>query len=91
MFNSLYVRNRYHIMYQINKNKFSDLELKQKLLDTNDEELVNHCNNQEWGVYNGKGENKLGKILMKIRKELKDGESDKSKPDTEEKSETKEE
>ena len=50
-------------------------ELKQKLLDTKDELLVegNTWGDKYWGVdlKTGIGENKLGKILMSIREELK--------------------
>lgn len=47
-------------------------ELAQRLLATGDEELVegNTWRDRVWGVYNGKGENHLGKLLMKIRGEL---------------------
>jgi len=68
-----------NVMYEINKIKFSNHELMQKLLATGNEELINNCNDQEWGVHDGKGSNKLGKILMKIRKELKDGQTAESK------------
>ena len=41
---------------------------------TGDEELVegNPWGDRYWGVCNGSGKNKLGKLLMKIRKELQD-------------------
>lgn len=61
------------IMYDICMAKFTqNLDLKQKLLDTKNEELVegNDWGDCYWGKCNGKGENKLGKILMTIRKEL---------------------
>ena len=49
-------------------------ELKKKLIDTGDATLIegNTWNDTFWGVCNGVGENNLGKILMKIREELKD-------------------
>ena len=49
-------------------------DLRQRLLDTGDQELVegNTWNDTYWGVCRGRGENMLGKILMKIRKELRD-------------------
>jgi ribA/ribD-fused uncharacterized protein len=63
------------VMYVILQKKFSENEdLKQKLLDTGDIELVegNNWHDYYWGVCNGKGQNNLGKILMLIRKELKE-------------------
>lgn len=62
------------IMYEICKNKFLQNEdLKIKLLNTGDEYLEegNTWNDREWGVCNNIGKNKLGKILMRIRGELK--------------------
>ena len=49
-------------------------ELKEKLLATENEELVegNTWHDTYWGVCNRRGKNKLGKILMRIREELRD-------------------
>jgi hypothetical protein len=60
------------VMYACLKSKFSDPALKQKLLDTGDAELEegNWWNDTYWGICNGVGENHLGKLLMKLRKEL---------------------
>ena len=46
-----------------------DTKLGQKLIDTGDVLLVegNYWNDTFWGVCRGKGENNLGKLLMKIR------------------------
>jgi ribA/ribD-fused uncharacterized protein len=54
--------------------KFSDPELAEKLLDTGDEELIegNWWGDTYWGVCNGVGKNKLGKLLMQVREELAD-------------------
>jgi ribA/ribD-fused uncharacterized protein len=63
------------VMYQIVKNKFTrNADLKQKLLNTGDAELVegNIWGDTYWGVCKGKGQNKLGKILMRVRKETKE-------------------
>ena len=63
------------IMYEIVYNKFSQDEImKQKLLSTNDEYLEegNSWHDYYWGVCNGRGKNKLGKILMKVREELRE-------------------
>lgn len=65
------------IMYEIVKNKFRNSKLRQLLLETKDEELVegNWWHDEFWGadINTGKGKNKLGKILMKVREELKNG------------------
>lgn len=48
-------------------------DLKQKLLDTGDLYLeeTNCWKDTFWGVYKGTGKNNLGKILMKVRNEIK--------------------
>lgn len=58
-----------HWMSTVLLAKFSDMELRQKLLDTGTQELVedNHWNDTYWGRCNGVGENHLGQILMRIR------------------------
>lgn len=66
------VKNR--IMYEICLAKFvQNKELREALLSTKDEELVegNTWNDTYWGVCNGKGLNMLGKILMRVRSELR--------------------
>ena len=58
------------IMTEIVSQKFlQHPHLIEMLLQTGDEELVegNKWNDRFWGVCKGKGENNLGKILMKIR------------------------
>lgn len=49
-------------------------ELKKKLIDTGDVDLIegNDWGDTFWGQVDGKGENKLGKLLMKIRLEYTD-------------------
>lgn len=62
------------IMYQVIKEKFEqNKDLKQKLIATGDEYLEegNTWNDTYWGVCRGRGKNMLGKILMKVRLELK--------------------
>ncbi len=53
--------------------KFQNPDLAAKLIATGDEELIegNTWGDRIWGVCNGEGENRLGKLLMKIRDELK--------------------
>jgi ribA/ribD-fused uncharacterized protein len=62
------------IMYEIVKEKFLQHgELARKLMATGDEELVevNTWGDRYWGQDPlGKGQNKLGKILMRVRNEL---------------------
>lgn len=63
---------KYDVMYRICKEKFyQNTDLLAKLIATNDAELIegNDWNDTIWGVCNGVGENRLGKILMKIRDE----------------------
>ena len=63
------------IMFDIVLSKFaSNPVLKNLLLATNNEELIegNNWNDTYWGVCNGEGQNKLGKILMKVRSLLKE-------------------
>ena len=60
-------------MYLICMNKFlQNPKLEELLLATGEEELVegNHWHDTFWGVCNGVGENKLGKILMMVRAHL---------------------
>lgn len=61
-------------MYKFVKAKFEQNNLlRKKLLDTGSEELVegNWWGDVFWGICNGKGQNHLGKILMRVRDELK--------------------
>lgn len=65
-----------HYMKKIVLDKFSrNPELKEKLLATGNAELIegNFWNDTFWGVdlKTGVGENHLGKILMEVRKELR--------------------
>jgi ribA/ribD-fused uncharacterized protein len=61
------------VMYQCVKDKFTrNQDLRQRLIDTDNEELVegNTWNDTYWGVCRGRGKNMLGKILMRVREEL---------------------
>ena len=62
------------IMEHIVRQKFLQNPIHlEKLRETDDAELIegNTWKDAYWGVYKGKGQNNLGKILMKIREELK--------------------
>jgi len=59
------------IMKDLVIKKFDIPELRMKLIETKDEELVE----KNWwndGVCNGVGENNLGKILMEVRNNIRD-------------------
>lgn len=69
-------RVKFDVMEQCVRYKFTyDAELREKLLATGDALLEegNDWGDQIWGVVNGVGENRLGKILMKVRGELRRG------------------
>ena len=62
-----------NVMYEICLAKFKQNEdLKKQLLETGNEPLEegNDWGDMIWGTVNGVGENRLGKILMRIRAEL---------------------
>ena len=54
------------------REKFKDPALRELLLSTEDAVLIegNDWNDKFWGVCRGKGLNHLGRILMKVRKEI---------------------
>lgn len=57
------------VMTNLVQAKFRDTELLSLLLATGDMEIIegNTWNDTFWGVCRGRGENQLGKILMKVR------------------------
>jgi hypothetical protein len=61
------------IMYSLLVEKFSDTNLRLRLLATEDAELVegNDWGDTFWGVCDGVGENYLGQCLMKVRDKLR--------------------
>ena len=65
---------KFNLMKRLLRMKFTIPELKEMLLSTGDEELVegNYWHDTIWGVCDGVGDNRLGKMLMEIRKELKE-------------------
>ena len=64
---------KFMLMKRLLKMKFAIPELKEMLLATGDEELVegNYWHDTIWGVCDGVGENHLGKMLMEIREDLR--------------------
>lgn len=68
------------IMYYIIKQKFSHKKMKELLLNTGDALLIegNVWKDSFWGVYQGEGLNYLGKILMRVRAELKEEDENES-------------
>lgn len=66
--------HKHDIMYYINLMKYTQhATLRVKLRQTGNVYLeeTNTWNDTYWGVCNGKGENRLGHILMRIREELR--------------------
>lgn len=63
---------RVSVMKTLIRKKFTDPDLRAKLLATGDATLIegNTWNDKFWGVCNGVGENQLGKILMEVRAEI---------------------
>ncbi len=62
-----------NVMYEVLKAKFTQHdELKTLLLETEEKILIEHTENDAyWGDGgDGKGKNKLGKLLMKLRTEI---------------------
>ncbi|MBK8269234.1 MAG: NADAR family protein [Planctomycetes bacterium] len=64
---------KFEVMERVVRDKFTrNADLREKLLATGDATLEegNTWGDRVWGVYEGQGENRLGKILMKVRDEL---------------------
>ena len=62
------------VMLELLRLKFQDPGLRNLLLATGDAELVegNTWGDRFWGVYEGEGGNRLGILLMVVRKEIND-------------------
>ena len=76
---SVKIRNNWEnikvkIMFALLTKKFKNPVLRKKLLDTGNAILIegNYWNDTFWGVCNNVGKNMLGKLLMKVRKEIND-------------------
>lgn len=61
------------ILKHILEIKFSDDVLKKKLLDTGSMKILNNntYRDEYYGIYNGKGKNILGKMIMNLRESLR--------------------
>lgn len=61
-----------HVMRDLLRKKFSVHPLREKLIQTYPMQLIegNNWGDTYWGVCNGKGENRLGLLLMEVRDEL---------------------
>lgn len=61
------------VMYKLLQIKFSKPELREKLLGTGNAKLINNVTyfDDFYGVKDGRGMNLLGKLLMKLRDELR--------------------
>lgn len=60
------------VMEDVCRIKFNLPQFKSKLVDTGDMEIIesNHWGDTFWGECDGVGQNKLGKVIMKIRDEI---------------------
>lgn len=65
---------KYNLMLDFVRKKFENPFLRPLLLATEDAELVegNSWNDRVWGVCRGVGQNWLGKILMTVRREIRE-------------------
>jgi ribA/ribD-fused uncharacterized protein len=65
-------KSKMDVMLDLNRQKFKIPALRAMLLATGDRELIegNWWHDTYWGVCDGVGENRLGKILMMVRKEI---------------------
>ncbi len=63
---------RLGIMEEVLRSKFTDPELRRRLVATGSTQLVefNSWRDQFFGVYNGRGQNHLGRLLMELRDEF---------------------
>lgn len=61
------------VMYACLKSKFRNDDMRKKLIATGDAVLIegNNHGDRYWGLVNGEGQNKLGRLLMQIRSEIR--------------------
>ena len=64
-----WTKHKLLVMVELLMQKFKKPELRALLMATEGHELIegNYWGDIYWGVYNGKGKNHLGKLLMSIR------------------------
>lgn len=67
--------HKQRVMEGLLKQKFAHPELRAMLMATEGHDLVegNYWGDTYWGIYNGKGHNHLGKLLMSIRNGIRIG------------------
>lgn len=67
--------HKQRVMEGLLKQKFAHPELRAMLMATEGHDLVegNYWRDTYWGIYNGKGHNHLGKLLMSIRNGIRMG------------------
>ncbi len=77
---------KFDIMLALLKQKFAQTDLRQKLLNTGDSDLIegNTWGDKVWGciLYKGQwiGQNNLGKLLMKVRADIRQQSLDEVRP-----------
>ena len=61
------------VMLEIVRAKFDNAHLRRLLIATGEAELIegNYWGDRFWGVCRGEGENRLGRILMRVRTEIR--------------------
>jgi ribA/ribD-fused uncharacterized protein len=62
------------VMLDLTRQKYTDPELRERLLATGEREIVegNTWGDTFWGVCRGEGRNHLGRILMRVRREIRE-------------------
>lgn len=65
-------REKFRVMNHLLEIKFSDKHLSKRLKETGGAFITheNYWKDTYWGVYNGKGKDMLGKLLMEIREDV---------------------
>eukprot|EP00026_Physarum_polycephalum_P020054 Phypoly_transcript_22398.p1 GENE.Phypoly_transcript_22398~~Phypoly_transcript_22398.p1 ORF type:complete len:202 (+),score=32.48 Phypoly_transcript_22398:2-607(+) len=86
-------KNKRDIMYKVVKAKFSQrLVFRRILLETGDRPIFEHCEDKVWGDgKDGTGKNYLGKILMRVRDELRKEEEKEKEKDQDKEGDTSDE